>query len=168
MDKIYVLYSKTRNVVYMDYLTHSDFWSLYLRNKYPRDNWVMTDIDSYEYREFSHDEKRATRKIVLLYDSTDVNSRKLCNEINIAKNQMAIEFINNKQEEKPTDQFIVFKSIRGEAVLVYLGFDIDQATEAYQNTRTADCIEVWRDGKYVNSVYGKSDYIDKVTNRRTS
>lgn len=64
--------------------------------------------------------------------------------------------------------FVVFKSVRGEATLEYLGNNIDEAVTAYKSNPGSDNIEVWKNGKYIDIIYDKSDFISKFVSKKTS
>lgn len=152
MDFLYVLYSKTRKVLYVHEHDHSRFWSKYIRNKYPKDQWyVGKDIDV-DYIELMR-QVRECKRVNLAYPS-DLSSNKLHREIYDAMESGAI-----LQLESTT--FIVSYANRGDVIMEYNGPELKKAIHALSNSRGADSIEVWRHGRFVDTILGEIDYRSK-------
>jgi hypothetical protein len=169
MYKIYALYSKTRKVCYLHDQSHNEFWSLYLRFKYPNDKWFVIDTDSIVYIDLMQNkEERERTKFINLYDDKDFYAFRIKKQILDARDMMAKEFLKTKMDVKANDLFLVFRSSRGEAVVLYNGPDIDSAFDIYESKTGCEGVEFWRDGKFMDTLYTKDDYYRKYKAQKTS
>ncbi len=160
MEKTYVLYSRTRKVIYMNDQPNTEFWSLYLRSKYAKDKWVMTDIDHVDYRNLMHylRQNDVDYRRVNLLDSTKTAVKKLNNEIYLAMKQTATKTMMDIMNEG-ADTFLVYKSVREEAVVIYMGPHLKEALFHYNGSAGIQFIEVWRNGVCRDYITNEMEYI---------
>jgi hypothetical protein len=145
----YVLFSKTRKVLYIYNKDHTKFWSNYIRNKYPRDKWFVGQDSEIEFMDIVKITPNYKR-INLIQPSTDESVR-MKQEIEAMKDQLAMQQFMNQET------YVVSHVNHGEPITTYAGSDIKAAMVALSKQRLSDSIEVWKNGIFHDTVYSDAD-----------
>jgi len=159
MEACYFLYSETRNVMYVNDKPHTKLWSKYIRSKFPKDKWMLLDEKDSRFIDIITDpDKRATIKRISLIDRLDKEGKKLAHEIS----EVCEEYAISKIEEFT---FVVAKLYRGEVNIVYTGPDAKKALTFLLTDRSVECVDVWKDGVFKESICDSHELVEKYINK---
>lgn len=150
MVPAYVLYSKTRKVLYINDKPHTAFWSHYIQRKYPKDKWIVGQETEFEIIDTLRN--TPTYKRINLMDSQDIRACKLHEEIYKVKEEMAINQLLN------ISTYVVSRKGREAAIIDYAGPNYTEAMKAYLAHKQHATFEVWKNDRYAGELCDGIDF----------